>query len=172
MKAPPNPLPFDPRPSQAHPKERANRKQMEKENSGFNWLPIGVLALLGVTLAMDVEKDVKKCEKRKEEKEGGSADGGDDDRRGEKGDQRRRHHPQRERREKRDPRRGRSADGGGDRDGNRDRDGGRDRGYGRDASRFGDWESDRRSYDGRRAYGYDSDYEYRRPRRWSGERYR
>ena len=167
---PPNPLPFDPRPHKAHPKERATRKQMEKENPGFNWMPIGVLALLGITLAMNVEKDVKKCEERKEKDPNYDSDDGDDDRRGGKGEDRsRRHHPQqRERRDKnRDhPRRGRSVDGG------RDRYRDRDRGYGRDASWCRDCESDRRSYDGRRAYGYDGDYEYRRPRRWSGERYR
>lgn len=65
-------LPLDPRPSKAHPEERARRKQLEKEH-GYGWVPPVVLGLLGLTLAYDVTRDVEKYEKMKDE-------GGKDDR--------------------------------------------------------------------------------------------
>lgn len=59
-------LPPDPRPSKAHPEERARRKQLEKEH-GYGWVPPVVLGLLGLTLAYDVTQDVQKYEKMKDD---------------------------------------------------------------------------------------------------------
>ncbi|KAJ4406819.1 hypothetical protein N0V82_010045 [Gnomoniopsis sp. IMI 355080] len=53
----------DPRPSRAHPEHRKLRKELEKEH-GYGWVPPVILALLGVTLAYDVTKDVEKKEER------------------------------------------------------------------------------------------------------------
>ena len=56
-------LPPDPRPSRAHPEQRAHRKKLEKEH-GYGWVPPVLLGLLGLTLAYDVTKDVEKAEER------------------------------------------------------------------------------------------------------------
>ncbi len=149
-----NPLPYDPRPSKAHPEHREFRKGIEKESPHFSWLPIGLLALMGVTLAMNIENDVKKCEERKDkesEKKGGS----------------KQQHPRR--RDERDRDRPRAADRGGYE--------GRDRSWER-TTRAGDSRNyrDDCSCDGRSHSGrtYDDgpcsecDYEYR-PRRRSRE---
>ena len=80
-------LPPDPRPSRAHPEERARRKQLEKEH-GYEWVPPVVLGLLGLTLAYDVTRDVEKYEKMKDDgkeeraqqdRRGGGGGGGDGD---------------------------------------------------------------------------------------------
>ncbi|KAK0637253.1 hypothetical protein B0T17DRAFT_104794 [Bombardia bombarda] len=60
----------DPRPSKAHPEHRATRKKVEKEHSsGFEWASAAVLALAGITMLVNVEKDVEKCESRHEREE-------------------------------------------------------------------------------------------------------
>ncbi|TPX13126.1 uncharacterized protein E0L32_006552 [Thyridium curvatum] len=53
----------DPRPSKAHPDHREHRKKLEKEHP-FTWMPGVVLGLMGVTLLMNVEKDVERREQR------------------------------------------------------------------------------------------------------------
>lgn len=58
----------DPRPSKAHPEHRKLRKELEKEHS-YEWVPPVILALLGVTLAYDVTKDVEKHEQKHKEEE-------------------------------------------------------------------------------------------------------
>ncbi|KAJ9162163.1 hypothetical protein NKR19_g1479, partial [Coniochaeta hoffmannii] len=79
------PKPPDPRPSKAHPEHRARRKELEKKHGGYEWVPYLGLALTGLVLAFNVEKDVEKCERRKgERREGereGKEDGGDGRRR-------------------------------------------------------------------------------------------
>lgn len=58
----------DPRPSKAHPEHRKLRKELEKEH-GYGWIPPVILALLGVTLAYDVTKDVEKHEQKHKQEE-------------------------------------------------------------------------------------------------------
>lgn len=58
----------DPRPSRAHPEHRKLRKELEKEH-GYGWVPPMLLALLGVTLAFDITKDVEKHEQRHKQEE-------------------------------------------------------------------------------------------------------
>lgn len=58
----------DPRPSKAHPEHRKLRKELEKEH-GYGWVPPVILALLGVTLAYDVTKDVEKHEQKHKQEE-------------------------------------------------------------------------------------------------------
>lgn len=58
----------DPRPSRAHPEHRKLRKELEKEH-GYEWVPPVILALLGVTLAYDITKDVEKHEKKHKKEE-------------------------------------------------------------------------------------------------------
>jgi len=65
------PKPPDPRPSKAHPEHRAVRKELEKKHGGYEWVPVAGLALTGLILAINVEKDVDKCEKKKEKQEKG-----------------------------------------------------------------------------------------------------
>lgn len=130
------PKPPDPRPSKAHPVQRARRKELEKKHGGYEWVPYLGLALTGLVLAFNVEKDVEKCEKRKEGKNQDSdGDGG----RG---------------------RRGQSSRRGGSRERDRDRDRG-DRGRGRSLDR--DYERER--YNRQRedgGYGRDDGAEDRR----------
>ncbi|EON96600.1 hypothetical protein UCRPA7_7908 [Phaeoacremonium minimum UCRPA7] len=59
--------PPDPRPSKADPHHRAKRKELEKDH--FEWVPGVILGLMGVTLMMNVEKQVEKYEQRHKEKE-------------------------------------------------------------------------------------------------------
>lgn len=63
------PRPPDPRPSKAHPEHRKRRKELEEKHGGYEWVPYLGLALTGLVLAFNVEKDVAKCEKRKEKQE-------------------------------------------------------------------------------------------------------
>jgi len=57
----------DPRSSKAHPEHRSQRKQWEKQHSyAFEWMSWVALALTGVAVAFDIEKDVRRCEERKE----------------------------------------------------------------------------------------------------------
>jgi hypothetical protein len=70
--SPPNPLKLipDPRPSKANPQQRSQRKAWEKQHSdAFEWMPWVALALTGVAVAIDIEKDVRRCEERKETKQ-------------------------------------------------------------------------------------------------------
>ncbi|KAK3391067.1 hypothetical protein B0H63DRAFT_447140 [Podospora didyma] len=61
-------IPPDPRPSKAHPEHRSQRKAVEKEHGAgaFEWVSAVALLLAGMTILIDVEKDVKKCEERRE----------------------------------------------------------------------------------------------------------
>jgi hypothetical protein len=68
MKAP-KILPVDPRPSKAHPEHRHERKQLEKGHPAYTWMPGVILALTGLVVAFNVERDVKKCEERREREE-------------------------------------------------------------------------------------------------------
>ncbi|KAI1394109.1 uncharacterized protein F4822DRAFT_37019 [Hypoxylon trugodes] len=74
--------PADPRtylPSRAHPEHRSHRKQLEKEHP-FSWTEPLVLGMLGVGLAWNIEKQVRKHEERKE-REGQDTKDRDDRRR-------------------------------------------------------------------------------------------
>ncbi len=62
-------MPVDPRPSKAHPEHRATRKKIEKAESAFGWMPVFMLGLMGITIFMNLEKDVQKHEKKHEEEE-------------------------------------------------------------------------------------------------------
>ncbi|KAH8889823.1 hypothetical protein GQ53DRAFT_748056 [Thozetella sp. PMI_491] len=158
----PNPLPYDPRPSKAHPEHRSLRKKMEKEHP-FNWLPIGVLALMGVSLAMNIEKDVKKCEEKKEKQR---EERDDDEPRSARGGQRRRRDDRDRRWGQIDSEREMGRDRGRDRSWERTSRAGDRRSYRRDCSCDGrscDGRScDGRSCDGRSCAEFDYDY---RPRR-------
>ncbi|KAI1446819.1 hypothetical protein F5Y02DRAFT_381586 [Annulohypoxylon stygium] len=55
-------------PSRAHPEQRAARKELEKEHP-FDWTGPLVLGMLGIGLAWDIEKQVKKREERKDREE-------------------------------------------------------------------------------------------------------
>jgi hypothetical protein len=59
----------DMRPSKANPEHRAARKQLENENPGFDWTPCLLLALLGFSFLVDVEKDVKRYEEKHKQRE-------------------------------------------------------------------------------------------------------
>ncbi|KAI0890442.1 uncharacterized protein GGS22DRAFT_13639 [Annulohypoxylon maeteangense] len=52
-------------PSRAHPEHRSARKELEKEHP-FDWTGPLVLGMIGIGLAWDIEKQVKKREERKE----------------------------------------------------------------------------------------------------------
>ncbi|KAI5866938.1 hypothetical protein GGS23DRAFT_593670 [Durotheca rogersii] len=59
--------PADPRtylPSRAHPQHRSARKELERRQPGFDWTPPLVLGLIGVGLAWDIEKQVRRAEER------------------------------------------------------------------------------------------------------------
>ncbi|KAI1425411.1 hypothetical protein F5Y12DRAFT_374502 [Xylaria sp. FL1777] len=61
----------DPRnllPSRAHPEHRQTRKQLEKEHP-FSFAQVATLGLIGLTLAWDIEKQVKKREERNDKEE-------------------------------------------------------------------------------------------------------
>ncbi|GAW19943.1 hypothetical protein ANO14919_094360 [Xylariales sp. No.14919] len=63
--------PTDPRnllPSRAHPEQRHNRKQLEKQYQ-IGLTEVGVLGLIGLTLAWNIEHQVQKCEQRKDKEE-------------------------------------------------------------------------------------------------------
>ncbi|KAI8948920.1 hypothetical protein F4801DRAFT_580958 [Xylaria longipes] len=65
------PSPVDPRrllPSHAEPKERHRRKQLEKEHA-VGLKEVAVLGLIGLTLAWDIDKQVRKKEEQKEKEE-------------------------------------------------------------------------------------------------------
>ncbi|TLS31147.1 hypothetical protein PpBr36_02975 [Pyricularia pennisetigena] len=57
-------LPLDPWPSRADPEARSTRKEIEKSSTGFSWTTAAVLGLIGVTMLINVEKSVEKCEQR------------------------------------------------------------------------------------------------------------
>lgn len=140
----PVPKPPDPRPSKAHPVHRARRKELEKKHGGYEWVPYLGLALTGLVLAFNVEKDVEKCEKRKEggerERESDDDDGGRRDKGRRRGESSRR-----------------AGRGGGSRDGDK-RDGREGEGRGRGRGRSLDREYDReRRYRGREDGGYGRD---------------
>ncbi|KAI0466487.1 hypothetical protein F4859DRAFT_303132 [Xylaria cf. heliscus] len=65
------PSPIDPRrflPSRAEPDERQKRKQLEKEHAiGFK--EVTVLSLIGIGLAWDIDKQVRKKEEKREKEE-------------------------------------------------------------------------------------------------------
>ncbi|KAK3943804.1 hypothetical protein QBC46DRAFT_351094 [Diplogelasinospora grovesii] len=63
MKLKPADLP-DPRPSKAHPEHRSHRKELEKNHPAYGWVPVAALAMTGLLLAFNVEKDVERCEKQ------------------------------------------------------------------------------------------------------------
>jgi len=65
----PKVLPVDPRPSKAHPEHREHRKKLEKEHPAFGWKQGLILGLMGVTIFMNIEKEVEKREQRNKEKE-------------------------------------------------------------------------------------------------------
>ena len=58
------PHPPDPRPSKADELERKARKKLEEKHGGFTWMPYVGLGLTGLLLAMNVPKEVEKCEKK------------------------------------------------------------------------------------------------------------
>ncbi|TGJ82544.1 hypothetical protein E0Z10_g6225 [Xylaria hypoxylon] len=63
----------DPRgllPSRAHPEHRKTRKDLEKEHQ-IGFAEVGVLSLIGLTLAWNIENQVRKCEERKDKEEEG-----------------------------------------------------------------------------------------------------
>ncbi|KAI1381738.1 hypothetical protein F4677DRAFT_2011 [Hypoxylon crocopeplum] len=63
--------PVDPRgylPSRAHPEHRSTRKELEKQHP-FGWTEPLILGMLGVGLAWNIEKQVKKHEDRKDREE-------------------------------------------------------------------------------------------------------
>ncbi|KAI2465502.1 hypothetical protein F4781DRAFT_23855 [Annulohypoxylon bovei var. microspora] len=64
--APANPRNY--MPSRAHPEHRSARKELEKEHP-FDWTGPIVLGMLGIGLAWDIEKQVKKREERKDKEE-------------------------------------------------------------------------------------------------------
>lgn len=130
------------RPSAAPDHEhRAHRKKLENEHPAFGWTKPILFGLMAVTLAMNIEKEVKKHEERHHRREGsrsadddcGCSDDGKD--RGSKGRQRSRGDDRRQggdrrdreedsdRRRRRRESRGRPRDDQG-RDRNRDRRGG------------------------------------------------
>ncbi|KAI1107486.1 hypothetical protein F4804DRAFT_329218 [Jackrogersella minutella] len=55
-------------PSRAHPEHRSARKALEKEHP-FDWTAPVVLGMLGIGLAWDIEKQVRKREERKDREE-------------------------------------------------------------------------------------------------------
>lgn len=60
----------DPRPSKANPEHRSLRKEWEEQHSdAFEWMPWVALALTGVAVAFDVERDLRKCEEKRERME-------------------------------------------------------------------------------------------------------
>ncbi|KAK4450647.1 hypothetical protein QBC34DRAFT_459722 [Podospora aff. communis PSN243] len=60
----------DPRPSKANPEHRNLRKEWEKQHSNaFEWIELVGLALTGLAVAFDVERDLRKCEEKRERKE-------------------------------------------------------------------------------------------------------
>ncbi|KAI6351379.1 hypothetical protein MCOR25_009967 [Pyricularia grisea] len=61
-------LPLDPRPSRADPEARSARKEIEKSSTGFSWTTAAILGVLGVTMLINVEKGVERCEKRHQRK--------------------------------------------------------------------------------------------------------
>ncbi|KAI0817824.1 hypothetical protein GGR55DRAFT_41225 [Xylaria sp. FL0064] len=150
------PSPPDPRnllPSRAHPEHRQYRKQLEKEHP-FSFAPVVTLGLIGLTLAWDMEKQVKKHEERKDKEEAERDDR--ERRRREKG------HGHREtsdcRRDQRAPDSSRSRRRG-------DRDGGTSESYARDPRRHQsvDYRADPRRHDGYRGQTprYDPRDDYR-----------
>lgn len=173
-----NLLPPDPRPSKAHPEERAKRKALEKEH-GYGWVPPVVLGLIGLTLAYDVTRDVEKCEKRKEGESCERHDGDDDD---EETRRRRRRERRREELRSRSDRRQRGGSdygdswdswddegrGGSDRY-KKERDGGLTRADKLEKGEGGPWDRDReKERDRRRGSVYDAEddyYDEDRPRR-------
>ncbi|KAJ2966254.1 hypothetical protein NUW58_g10706 [Xylaria curta] len=65
------PSPVDPRnllPSRADPVQRKARKQLEKEHA-VGLTEVAVLGLIGLTLAWDIDKQVKKREEKKDKEE-------------------------------------------------------------------------------------------------------
>ncbi|KAF2968755.1 hypothetical protein GQX73_g4833 [Xylaria multiplex] len=63
--------PADPRnllPSRAHPEHRQTRKQLEKQHQ-IGLKEVGVLSLIGLTLAWNIENQVRKCEEKKQKGE-------------------------------------------------------------------------------------------------------
>ncbi|KAI7784784.1 hypothetical protein LA080_009103 [Diaporthe eres] len=180
-------LPPDPRPSKAHPEERARRKQLEKEH-GYGWVPPVVLGLLGLTLAYDVTRDVEKYEKMKDDPKDERAQGRRDDEEDEETRRRRRRERRREELRSRsqhhghrggvgggsdfdswDSRNDEGRGGGSDRSRrDKERDGGLTRADRLEKGEGGPWDQDReRERDLRRGSVYDADdyYDEDRPRR-------
>lgn len=62
-------LPPDPRPWTADPQGRKARKQMEKENGGFDWGQALALGMIGATVVFGIDKSLRKCEERHEEED-------------------------------------------------------------------------------------------------------
>lgn len=61
-------LPLDPRPSRANPEARSTRKEIEKSSTGFSWATAATLGVIAVTMLINVEKGVEKCEQRHQRK--------------------------------------------------------------------------------------------------------
>ncbi|OIW32186.1 hypothetical protein CONLIGDRAFT_259749 [Coniochaeta ligniaria NRRL 30616] len=144
------PKPPDPRPSKAHPEHRAKRKELEKKHGGYEWVPYLGLALTGLVLAFDVEKDVEKREKRKDRQDQEPNNNGRRDR----GESSRRHKSRDSRREE-------------DRSSGRDRHRSLDRDYDQDRYRYQDRGREERDHgreiredDRPRLEGRPRDYEY------------
>ncbi|KAI1818323.1 hypothetical protein GGS20DRAFT_284650 [Poronia punctata] len=64
--SPPDPRDFFP--SRADPESRKHRKELEKEHA-FGLKEVAVLGLIGLTLAWDMDKQVRKREERKDKEE-------------------------------------------------------------------------------------------------------
>lgn len=180
-------LPPDPRPSKAHPEERARRKKLEKEH-GYGWVPPVVLGLLGLTLAYDVTRDVEKYENMKDDGKDERAQGRRDDEEDEETRRRRRRERRREELRSRsqhhghrggvgggsdldswDSRNDEGRGGGSDRSRrDKERDGGLTRADRLEKGEGGPWDQDReRERDRRRGSVYDADdyYDEDRPQR-------
>ncbi|KAI0904011.1 hypothetical protein F4823DRAFT_616524 [Ustulina deusta] len=67
-------------PSRAHPEHRQARKELEKEHP-FSFAQVATLGLIGLTLAWDMEKQVRKHEERKEKEEAEQKRRGEQERR-------------------------------------------------------------------------------------------
>ena len=61
--------PPDPRPQQAHPRHRAERKHLEKHHSAFGWKELAALGVMGLIFSMNIEKEAEKRSKRNKERE-------------------------------------------------------------------------------------------------------
>ncbi|KAL0944464.1 uncharacterized protein CTRU02_202351 [Colletotrichum truncatum] len=60
-------LPPDPRPWTADPESRKARKNVEKENGGFDWGQAIALGFIGATVVFGIDKSLRKCEEKHED---------------------------------------------------------------------------------------------------------